>query len=72
MWLLILIDFLWDLSAINIIKAIKIEIKPIEKLERNNESENWGKNNLIMPPIQTIGMVLIQIELNNCGGNEKL
>ena len=64
-WLFKLIDFLVEISAKSIIKDINIDTKAIEKFERKNESENPGTNSFIIPPIKTIGIVPIKIDLFN-------
>ena len=45
------------------IKDINIETKAIDRFERKNESENPGKNSFIIPPVITIGIVPIKIDL---------
>ena len=65
LWLFKLIDFLVEISAKSIIKDINIDTKAIEKFERKNESENLGTNSFIIPPIKTIGIVPINIDLFN-------
>ncbi len=60
-----LIDFLVEISAKSIIKDINIDTKAIERFERKNESENPGTNSFIIPPIKTIGIVPIKIDLFN-------
>ena len=65
LWLFKLIDFLVEISAKSIIKDINIDTKAIEKFERKNESENPGTNSFIIPPIKTIGIVPIKIDLFN-------
>ena len=65
LWLFKLIDFLVEISAKSIIKDINIDTKAIEKFERKNESENPGTNSFIIPPIKTIGIVPIKIDLYN-------
>ena len=65
LWLFKLIDFLVEISAKSIIKDINIDTKAIERFERKNESENPGKNSLIIPPTKTIGIVPIKIDLYN-------
>ena len=65
LWLFKLIDFLVEISAKSIIKDINIDTKAIEKFERKNESENPGTNSFIVPPIKTIGIVPIKIDLYN-------
>ena len=54
-----------EISAKSIIKAINIDTKAIERFERKNESENPGINSFIIPPIKTIGIVPIKIDLYN-------
>ena len=41
------------------------DTKAIERFERKNESENPGTNSFIIPPIKTIGIVPIKIDLFN-------
>ena len=53
------------MSAKSIIKDINKETTAIEKFERKKDSENSGKKSLIIPPIQTIGIVPIKIEIYN-------
>ena len=53
------------MSAKSITKDINIDTKAIERFERKNESENPGTNNFINPPIKTIGIVPIKIDLFN-------
>ena len=65
LWLFKLIDFLVEISAKSITKDINIDTKAIEKFERKNESENPGTNSFIIPPIKTIGIVPIKIDLYN-------
>ena len=65
LWLFKLIDFLVEISAKSIIKDINIDTKAIERFERKNESENPGTNSFIIPPIKTIGIVPIKIDLFN-------
>ena len=65
LWLFKLIDFLVEISAKSIIKDINIDTKAIERFERKNESENPGTNSFIIPPIKTIGIVPIKIDLYN-------
>ena len=65
LWLFKLIDLLVEISAKSIIKDINIDTKAIERFERKNESENSGKNSFIIPPIKTIGIVPIKIDLFN-------
>ena len=65
LWLFNLIDFLVEISAKSIIKDINIDTKAIERFERKNESENPGTNSFIIPPIKTIGIVPIKIDLFN-------
>ena len=48
------------------------DIKAIERFERKNESENPGKNIFINPPIKTIGIVPIKIDLYNFLENNEL
>ena len=64
-WLFKLIDFLVEISAKSIIKDINKDTKAIERFERKNESENPGTNSFIIPPIKTIGIVPIKIDLFN-------
>ena len=65
LWLFKLIDFLVEISAKSIIKDINIDTKAIERFERKNESENPGTNSFIIPPIKTIGIVPIRMDLYN-------
>ena len=65
LWLFKLINLLVEISAKSIIKDINIDTKAIERFERKNESENPGTNSFIIPPIKTIGIVPIKIDLFN-------
>ena len=65
LWVLKLIDLLVEISAKSITKAINIETNAIERFERKNESENPGINSFVIPPIKTIGIVPINIDLYN-------
>ena len=65
LWLFKLIKFLDEISAKSITKDINKDTTAIERFERINESENPGKNNFIIPPIKTIGIVPINIDLYN-------
>ena len=60
-----LINFLVEISAKSIIKDINIDTTAIERFERKNESENPVTNSFIIPPIKTIGIVPIKIDLFN-------
>ena len=71
LWLFKLIDFLVEISAKSIIKDINIDTKAIERFERKNESENPGINIFIIPPIKTIGIVPIKIDLYNLFGKKE-
>ena len=64
-WVLKLINVLFDLSANSIIKDINIETEAIEKFDRKKESENPGTKILMVPPIKIIGIVAIKIDLYN-------
>ena len=63
LWLLKLINLLVEISAKNIIKDINIDITAIEKFERKKESEKSVTKSFIKPPIKTIGIVPIMIDL---------
>jgi len=65
LWLFKLINLLVEISAKSIIKDINIDTTAIERFERKNESENPGTNSFIIPPIKTIGIVPIKIDLFN-------
>ena len=65
LWLPILVSLLLELSAKYIIKAINIEIRPIERFERRTLLKRFGINNFIIKPRKTIGKVPIKIDLNN-------
>ena len=65
LWLVRLINLLDEISAKSIINDINIDTNAIEKFERMNESENSGTKSLINPPMQTIGIVPIKIDLLN-------
>ena len=65
LWLFKLIDLSAEISAKSIINDINIDIRAIEIFERKNESENSGINSFIIPPIKTIGIVPIKIDLYN-------
>ena len=53
------------LSAKSIIKDINKETNDIERLDRNTLSKKSGRNNFIIPPKITIGIVPIKIDLHN-------
>ena len=58
--------FLWiELSAINMIKDINIDITAIKKLERKSDAEKLGTKIFIIPPAKMIGIVPIKIDLYN-------
>ena len=65
LWLFKLINLLVEISAKSIIIDINIDTIAIERFERKNESENPGTNSFIIPPIKTIGIVPIKIDLFN-------
>ena len=65
LWLARLINLVGEISAKSIINDINIDITAIERFECMNESENSGTKSLIYPPIQTIGIVPIKIDLYN-------
>ena len=54
-----------ELFAYSIIKDINIENNAIDKLDLKNDPENSGRNNFIIPPKKTIGIVPIKIDLHN-------
>ena len=56
---------LFELSAMYINIAIMIENNAIDRFERRISSKNLGRNNFILPPSKTIGIVPIKIDLNN-------
>ena len=62
---MILIEPLLVLSARYIKKAIRNETNAIDKFERRTFSKKEGINIFILPPIKTIGIVPIKIDLNN-------
>ncbi len=57
--------FLGETSARSIIKDINIDTTAIERFERKTEEENSGTESFIIPPIKTIGIVPIKIDLYN-------
>ena len=65
LWLAKFINLLVEISAKSIIKDINKDTKAIERFERKNEPENPGINIFIIPPIKTIGIVPIKIDLYN-------
>ena len=71
LWFFKLINLLFEISAKSINKDINRDIKAIERFERKNESENPGTNSFIIPPIKTIGIVPITIDLYNLLENNK-
>ena len=59
-----LIEALFELSAMYIKKAIRSDTSPIDKFERKT-LRKFGANNFIHPPRKIIGIVPIKIDLNN-------
>ena len=60
-----LIEPLFVLSAKYIKKAIKNDTNAIDKFERRTFSKKEGINIFIPPPSKTIGIVAINIDINN-------
>ena len=71
LWLSKLINLLVEISAKSIIIDMNKDTKAIERFERKKESENPGTNSFIIPPIKTIGIVPIKIDLNNLLDNNE-
>ena len=58
-------NLLEELSAYSINRDINIDNNAIDKFDRKNVPENSGRNNFIIPPKSTIGIVPIKIDLYN-------
>ena len=72
LWLLKLMNWLVDISAKSITNDINKDTTAIERFERKNESEKPEKKSFIIPPIQIMGMVPMNIDLYNLIGKNEL
>ena len=65
LWFFKFIEPFFEISAKYMKKAMRIETNAIDKFDRRILSKKIGANSFIVPPQNIIGMVPINIDLNN-------